>query len=217
MLKYATKAKYLTRRVILLLAMVNAYDKLCICNGCRPSWLTKVISKTLDEILSPFFDLIFIDACSVHDILYRIGGTESDRKRADKYFKYLMNLALKNHVFFIKRKYKKLEKTKWYQIRWKNIKRGLNNTLAATSNVLNNSSAFLKRQYLSLKVYQYYLLVRKFGKSSFNYKSPMDNVKQFPSYQPVNKTIEKNNKLFRYEGRLELEKEHESRIAYDRR
>lgn len=194
-----------------LLGLANAYDRLVICNGCRPKWLTDILPKKLDAILAPFFDLIFKKACGNHDIVYFVGGTESDRKRGDKYFRYEMNQALKL-VTWDAIPYKKLEKTKWYQIKLKNIGRGLYNILPAIGNGGKATGNFFKRQYYKIKVFEYYLLVRKAGKDSFNFKAPITSIKEFPSYLPLNDVIGNNNKTFVYDDRIHLESEHSKRM-----
>ena len=203
----------LTPRQKMLLGLSNAYDKLCICNGCRPESLSKVIPDALEKILAPLFDLIFFLACSNHDIVYLIGGVEKDRKKADKYFKFQMNKALAKSSLYNHSEYKSLEKTKWYQIKLKNVGRGIYNIGPALWNGTKATGTFIKKQYLKIKVFEYYLLVRKFGKDSFNFKSPMDYAEQFPSYLPLNESISKYNKTFTYDGRIHLESEHKKRMV----
>lgn len=64
---------------------LNAYDKLLICNGCKPGWMPDWINA----------DLIFECDCNQHDVDYFAGGLEADRLEADKRFFESMKASIK--------------------------------------------------------------------------------------------------------------------------
>ena len=105
---------------------LNEYDKLVICNGCRPSYISEHLPTALENALEPYFDEIFKKACDNHDICYYFGGDEKQRKRCDKRFYKAMKKSIK-------------QKSHWYSRLW-----------------------------FYYKAWQYYRLVRRFGKASFN-------------------------------------------------
>ena len=124
------------------ISRMNEYDKLVICNGCRPEWLSDVIPDKLEKVIAPYFDEIFKNACNIHDLKYFIGGTKRDKKEADKDFYIAMKLSIKRN-------------SHWYSRLW-----------------------------FRYKAWQYYRLVRKYGNSAFNFKTPIDSIRQFPSFYP---------------------------------
>jgi len=75
----------------------NDYDKLYICNGCRPSWLSEHIPDKLEKALAPYFDEIFKQACDEHDICYYIGNTKKDFKKCNKQFYKRMKQSIKRN------------------------------------------------------------------------------------------------------------------------
>ena len=171
----------------------NQYDKAVIGNGCRPEFLSKVLPDSIEKPLSPFFDLEFRDPCTIHDVLYRIGGTERDRRAADVHFRLMMNNSVKYSTRFSSPVFRSLETTRWYQIKWKNIKRGVMNIGTGVKKGFVNTGIGIKKQYLKLKVRQYYFLVRQFGESSFNFKNPFVKFNEFPSFdENKNKNIKED-------------------------
>ena len=83
--------------------MLNEYDKLVICNGCRPSWLSKRIPDKLEEALKPYFDEIFKEACNEHDICYFSGGDEKCFKECNKKFYKAMKKSIKRNSHWYSR------------------------------------------------------------------------------------------------------------------
>jgi len=82
-------------RDIEMLSFLNAFDKLVICNGARPSWLSHFLGDKIDKFMTPYFDLDFQEAANEHDVLYWKGYTKKDKKFADKKFKKQMRQAIK--------------------------------------------------------------------------------------------------------------------------
>ena len=80
-----------------LLSFLNKFDKLIICNGARPNWLSHFLGKKIDSFMKPYFDLDFEEAANEHDVGYWKGYTKKDKKRADIKFKKAMKLAIKRN------------------------------------------------------------------------------------------------------------------------
>jgi len=146
--------------------ILNEYDKLVLRNGCRPAWLSDKIPDTIEKPLSSFFDLSFKHCCDKHDDCYYFGGDFKAFHKCNKDFYKCMKKIINNFHF------EKFEKTKWYQIKWGNVKKGFRNVLRVP-----------KITYLKFKAWEYYKLVEKFGEDSFHFGNGTDRL--LPSYNPI--------------------------------
>jgi len=81
----------------------NEYDRLVICNGCRPSWLSDKIPDKLERVLAPYFDEIFKEACNKHDICYYIGGDLKQFKKCNKAFYKAMKKSIRRNSHWYSR------------------------------------------------------------------------------------------------------------------
>jgi len=74
---------------------LNEYDRLIICNGARPNWLSHLLGEKIDNFMKPYFDLDFKEDANKHDVKYWRGVTKKDKKIADKEFKKAMKRSIK--------------------------------------------------------------------------------------------------------------------------
>ncbi len=133
---------------------LNAYDLAVIVNGCGSSAFYDHIPTKVTSVLEPYFNLEFKTCCAIHDIRYYFGGDMADFHSANSKFYKCMKSIIK------KEGYKKLDKTKWYQIKWSNVKTGIKNIIKVP-----------KVTFLKYKAWQYYRLVEDLGKEAFYFNS----------------------------------------------
>ena len=77
---------------------MNEYDKLIICNGCSPEWLTSALPTWLLSWFLNFVNGAFKPACDDHDVAYYKGFNDQLKNRADKVFYRRMKRIIKKRV-----------------------------------------------------------------------------------------------------------------------